>query len=109
MVDAACALCDTCRQWQQPGTRPSSKSRLTARFGDLVFADLIFWGEPKEAYLCLVDDAIRFTTVTHLTDRSFDSIVSAFREGWIKWFGARSRVRSDRESALAGDQFGAWC
>ena len=109
LVDDACALCNACKQWQVPGTRPSTKTRLTARFGELVLIDLIFYGEPKEAYLFMVDDSIRFTTVTHLTYRSLDSILSALREGWIKWFGAPSRLRSDRESALARDQFGVWC
>ena len=72
-------------------------------------ADLVYFGEPKSMYLFLVDEAIRFCTITFLEYKNFASIEAAFRRGWTALFGPPQRLRSDKESVLSNDAFGCWC
>jgi len=109
LVQVACSLCTTCRAWQLGGTRPASKVRLAARFNEMIMADLVYFGEPKAMFLFIVDEAIRFTTITFIEYKNFASIESAFRRGWTALFGPPQRLRSDRESVLSSDAFGCWC
>jgi hypothetical protein len=106
MVGDAVATCVECRRWARIGTKPSAKGRLASRFNDLVYADLILFDSPPLIYMIMVDDALRFTTIAHVDYKSYESLETAVRRSWISLSGQPRRLRSDKESSLAGDAFG---
>ena len=57
----------------------------------------------------IVDEAIRYTVVTHVDMKTFDALEQALRRSWLAQFGALKVLRIDRERALAHESFGVYC
>ena len=89
------------------GRRPASPQLFTGRFNELVYLGLVYFEEA--IYLMCVDDAIRWTVLWVTDLKDWESLERSCRRSWICQYGPPRRVRSDKESALAGDAFGAFC
>ena len=46
MVEDALAMCVECKRWQVPHSNPASKAMISSCFNRLVYADLVFLGDP---------------------------------------------------------------
>jgi len=103
----AVQACVICKRWESPGTRPNIKLGLSARFNFLCLADLVFFEDV--VMLVIVDEAIRYTVVTHVDMKTFDSLEQALRRSWLAQFGPMKVLRIDRERALAHETFGVYC
>ena len=107
LVEDAVSLCEHCRRWTKTGATPVIKTRLSARFNQLVYIDIVFFDDAM--YFFAVDDAIRWTVIYHIDYKDFDSLEKAFRRAWLGHYGPPLKIRCDKESALAHDAFGAYC
>jgi hypothetical protein len=103
----AVQMCEQCARWRRTGAVPATKTRLAARMNDLIYADLVFFDEG--IFFFVVDDATRFTMITHTEFKDYTSVEKAFRRGWLSLFGPPRRIRSDKEGSLASDGFGVYC
>jgi hypothetical protein len=109
LVNEACNRCDVCRRWAAVAAKASVKTRLSGRFNHLVYADLVFIGQPAMMFFVCVDDAIRYTTCMFLEWKDFSCLEKALRRSWIQHFGPMSIIRSDREGSMASEAFGVVC
>ena len=109
LIDDAVNSCTECRRWKAPHANPAVKVRLASQFNSLVYLDLIFVGDPQMVFLVALDDCIRWIIVKHTEYKSFESLTSVFRQGWLSLFGPPQRVRCDSESAFSNDSFGIFC
>jgi hypothetical protein len=94
-VEEACKRCEVCRRWSAIGTKAAVKTRLSGRFNHMIYADLVFIGQPPAMFFVCVDDAIRYTTVHYLEWKDFSCLEKAFRRSWIQHFGPPAIIRSD--------------
>ena len=102
-VEAALEGCIECRRWAQVGAKPAIKSRISARFNQLVYGDIVFVVEPPSMFLLLLDDAIRWTSVWYIDYKNTQSLIQAVRRSWLAQYGPTQRLRSDKEGALASE------
>ena len=108
-VKEAVERCEYCRRWAQVAAKPSIKTRISSRFNELVYADIVYLDSPPTLHFVCVDDSIRVTTVWYIEFRDFRTLEQAFRQSWIRRFGPPVRLRSDREGALSAEQFAVFC
>ena len=108
-IKEAVDRCEYCRRWSQIAAKPSIKTRISARFNELVYCDIVYLDSPPTLHMVCVDDCIRVTTVWYIEFRDFTTLEQAFRHSWLRRFGPPSRLRSDKEGALSSEQFAAYC
>ena len=104
LVSKALDLCDVCNTWAKVHAKPTMKSHHAIRFNAIVYMDLIFFD--RFIVYMAVDEALRFTVLALADYKDTHSLMTIFRREWIKWFGPPKIVRSDKEGAFSGDEFG---
>ena len=109
LCEEAVDNCTTCRRWAKQHTKPAVKVNLSKEFNQLVYADIMFIGEPAtRMFLVLVDDCIRMCAIRNIDFRDFASLEKGLRQAWITRYGPMIVLRSDKEGTLAADQFGIY-
>ena len=109
LVEEACNRCEVCRRWSAVSTKAAVKTRLSGRFNHMIYADLVFVGQPPSMYFVCVDDAIRYTTVAYLEYKNIQCLEKILRRSWIQHYGPPQIIRSDREGSMASEAFGVVC
>ena len=100
-------MCVDCRRWAKVGTKPSVSVQISKKFGEVVYTDLVFLGE--WIFQVFVDQATRFTRFGYLESKEFTSIEKGYRRTRFANHGHPRYLVSDKESAVASEQFGVWC
>ena len=102
--------CRICRSWQRPPPKSITTTRLATDFNMIVQWDILFHRRIMISHL--LDEAIRLTVASILSDREAPSIIEAIGVHWVGRFGGMKLLVADGESGLASEevaQYGDRC
>ena len=101
-----CASCERMRQ--QPRPRPSRVVSYMGQLNDLVQADLFYARDitgTNHVFLGAIDTATNLHQMRLLADRSPETCLEAFREMWIRPYGAPLKILLDQGGCFQGEMW----
>ena len=101
-----CASCERMRQ--APRNRPSKTVKYLGQLGDNVLMDIFYARDVKgENYTMLgvIDEATNLHQVRILPDKNPTTVLEAFKEMWVRPYGAPYKVTLDQDGSFEGDMW----
>ena len=98
--------CVVCRNWQRPGPRSVTSTRVPDVFNKEVQIDLLYY--KTRVILHCVDACTRWTAALGVDSREASAILDAFSHCWLGIFGPPEMVLTDQEGSLNTDEVAAW-
>ncbi len=98
--------CVACRNWQRPGPRSVTSTRVPDVFNKEVKIDLLFY--KTRIILHCVDACTRWTAALGIDCREASANLDAFSHCWLGIFGPPEMVLTDQEGSLNTDEVAAW-
>ena len=98
MIKPIIDTCRECRAWQKRGNVVMPSVEITTKFNQAGECDLMFY--KRSIAFHIIDRAIRLSGGSHVTDKTTETLLTAYATTWVHWNGPFELLYSDGELGL---------